>query len=271
MSSAASDSRWNAYLSHGMTRVDGWLHPFSAAFIASIADFQRQGGLEGSVGEIGVHHGKLFILLHTLSDPDKPSFVVDLFEDQHLNVDASGKGDYAQFRKNLARWTDAPDRIEIFKGSSLELDPAAVVAACGRARLMSVDGGHTEECTRNDLEIGEAVSQPYGVVVIDDYFNEYFPEVSVGVHTYLAQGRFRPFAITPGKLYLAHPQFVAGYRKWLKERWALRYEKTCQMLDSEVDLFAVRYGSYPVWKRALADTPLFPRLKQLKARLTNGA
>lgn len=264
MIEASADAEFRSYVGGGLSRVAGWLNPFSAAFIGSISKFQREGGLSGSVGEIGVHHGKLFILLHTLSDPDKPSFAIDLFEDQHLNVDGSGKGDYSQFRKNLARWSSAPDRIEIFQGSSLELDPANVIAACGRSRLMSVDGGHTEACTRNDLQIGEAVSEPYGVVVIDDYFNEFFPEVSVGVHTYLAKGRLRPFAITPGKLYLADPAFTDGYRRWLRERWAKRFEKTCVMLDSEVDLFGVRYSSYPIWKRALRDSPFFPQLERLK-------
>lgn len=253
------------YLSSGAKRVSGWLNPVSAAFIASISKHQRQIGFAGSSGEIGVHHGKLFLLLHIMADLDRPSFAVDLFEDQHLNADSSGKGDYQRFMSNVDRWAGRRDAVKIFKGSSLDLDPSAVIAGCGRSRLFSVDGGHTTECTLNDLQIAEAVSEPHGVVVIDDVFNEFFPEVSMGMNAYVAKGRLRPFAITPNKLYLADPEHLSGYRKWARSRWENRYEKTCDMYGSEVDVFGIRYASYPDWKRLLRDSPLYPTLKYLKS------
>src|SRR3546814_10878493 len=51
------------YVRQGLKRVDGWLFPYSVDFIRSLAALQRDTGIAGSVGEIGVHHGKLFILL----------------------------------------------------------------------------------------------------------------------------------------------------------------------------------------------------------------
>ena len=257
------------YISHGLDTVEGWLHPISASVIASIAEHQREQGLKGSSGEIGVHHGKLFILLHMLKDEDRPSFVVDLFEDQHLNSDISGKGDYGHFIRNVQKWTDAPDHLEIFQGSSLELDPKRIVEGCGRARLFSVDGGHTEECTRNDLEIAEAASEPHGVVVLDDVFNEYFPEVSMGLQSYVAKGRLKPFAITPNKLLLADSAYADGYRAFLRERWAVRFEKSCNMFGSQVDLYGIRYASFPAWKQMLRDSPFFPGLKKLKESIAD--
>jgi len=252
------------YIATGLDHVQGWLNPVSAGFIASIADVQRERGWAGSVGEIGVHHGKLFLLLHMTADPGRSSFAIDLFEDQHLNSDLSGKGDYSQFMRNVQKWTGRADAVRIFKGSSLELDPARVVEACGRSRLFSVDGGHTEECTRNDLQIAEQVSEPHGVVVIDDVFNEFFPEVAMGLQSYVRTGRLRPFAITPNKLYLADPAFVGAYRDWSRHRWENRYEKTCEMFGSPVDLFGIRYASYPAWKQVLRDSPLYPSLKRIK-------
>ena len=68
-------------------------------------------------------------------DPGRSSFVVDLFEDQHLNSDTSGRGDYSVFIRNLQRWTDAPEAIEVFQGSSLDLKAHEIVARCGRARF----------------------------------------------------------------------------------------------------------------------------------------
>jgi hypothetical protein len=261
--------RLSHYLSSGMGRVSGWLNPVSAAFIASISEHQRTSGWSGSSGEIGVHHGKLFLILHLLADQDRSSFAVDLFEQQHLNADASGRGDLEIFKRNLDRWTGRADAVRIFKGSSLELDPAAIVATCGRSRLFSVDGGHTAECTLNDLKIAEAVSEPHGVVVIDDVFNEFFPEVAMGLQSYVSDGALRPFAITPNKLYLANPLHLDGYRRWSRDRWENRYEKTCEMYGAPVDLFGVRYASYPEWKQVLRDSPLYPTLKRLKSNLAD--
>lgn len=255
------------YISGGMNEVSGWLNPVSAAFIASLSQHQKEMGFSGSCGEIGVHHGKLFLILHMLADTARPSFAVDLFEQQHLNSDASGRGDYGSFTSNLDKWTGRAEAVKMFPGSSLELDPAAIVEACGRSRLFSVDGGHTVECTLNDLRIADAVSEPYGVVVIDDVFNEFFPEVSMGLHAYVQEGRLRPFAITPNKVYLADPQFTGPYRQWLRSRWDNRYEKTCEMYGSEVELLGIRYATYPQWKKALRDSPLYPTLKRLKSNL----
>ena len=47
------------------TAVKGWLDPYSAEVIAELGRFQAADGVAGSVGEIGVHHGRLFILLNS--------------------------------------------------------------------------------------------------------------------------------------------------------------------------------------------------------------
>ena len=258
---------FSQYLASGLSRVDGWLNPVSAAFVGSLGAFQRSQGWTGSCGEIGVHHGKLFLALHLLRDPDRPSFAINLFEDQHLNSDGSGNGDYGAFMRNIQRWAGRTDDVKIFKGSSLDLDPARVIEACGRSRLCSVDGGHTEACTRNDLEIAEAVSEPYGVTIIDDVFNEFFPEVAMGLQSYVAKGRLRPFAITPNKVMLTDPQFARAYRDWARADFSHRYDKTCVMFGGEVDLYGIRYGSYPGWKQVLRDSSLYPGLKKIKASL----
>jgi hypothetical protein len=260
----------SAYLSGGLDTVGGWLHPVSAAFIAAISRYQRANGLAGSSGEIGVHHGKLFLVLHLLSDPGRPSFAVDLFEDQTLNTDHSGKGDYAQFMRNLAKWSGRTENVEVFKGSSIGLSPQRIVDSCGKARLVSIDGGHSEECTRNDLEIADAVSEPYGVVILDDVFNEFFPEVSMGLRAYIDKGRLRPFAMTTNKVYLADPAAADRYRAWFRTTWANRLEKTCDMYGSEVDLFGIRYASYPLWKKVLHDSPLYPGLRKIRRATTRG-
>ena len=92
-----------AYLSRGMNQVQGWLDSFSARAVAAIGREQQRLGLTGAVGEIGVHHGRLFILLYLLSAPEERAFAVDVFSDQTRNVDESGRGNEAIFLSNLSR------------------------------------------------------------------------------------------------------------------------------------------------------------------------
>ena len=169
------------YLSDGLGQVEGWLDPRSAKVIAALGEYQTAQGIRGAVGEIGVHHGKLLVLLDLIKAKGEISFAVDLFDDQQLNVDQSGLGDYSQLARNLEKFSTGLDRVEIFKRNSMDLRANDLLAACGPVRLFSVDGGHTAACTLNDIQISEASTLDHGLVVVDDYFNPSWPDVSAGV------------------------------------------------------------------------------------------
>ena len=51
---------------------------------------------------------------------------MDLFEDQHLNIDLSGSGDLAKFHRNLLRHANDA-RLVLHQGNSLELAGADLV------------------------------------------------------------------------------------------------------------------------------------------------
>src|SRR6478735_1435937 len=55
------------YVRKGNFFVDGWLSSAAAATICTLSQRQRELNVVGSVAEIGIHHGKLFILLYLLS------------------------------------------------------------------------------------------------------------------------------------------------------------------------------------------------------------
>jgi len=75
--------------------------PAAANMIATLSAVQEAQRVSGNVAEIGVHHGKLFILLYLLARGDERAVAVDLFADQTRNVDQSGAGDLDKFRVNL--------------------------------------------------------------------------------------------------------------------------------------------------------------------------
>ncbi len=181
-----------AYLARGMASVDGWLHPVAADAIAMLGD-------GGNAAEIGVHHGKLFILLSLLCDH---AYAIDVF-DSALNVDHSGDGDRVLFERNVDRLGG--------RYSVIQRDSALVSATeLPPIRLFSVDGSHTAAMTEHDLCLAADVLEPGGVIVLDDYFNEHWPDVSVGANRAMSARNLLPFAIAPGKLLLTNAD-ASGY------------------------------------------------------------
>jgi hypothetical protein len=200
------------YIRRGMFSVDGWLRSDSARMVVALTQRQRSLGVAGGIAEIGVHHGKLFILLYLLSREPEKAVAVDLFEDQHLNIDQSGSGDLAKCRRNLERYADST-RLVLQQGNSMNITGAMLARlAQGPLRLVSVDGGHTADTTAHDLATAEAAIAEGGIIVVDDVFNERWPGVGDGVRRYFEhRPDLVPFAIGANKTYLCRPSHRDAY------------------------------------------------------------
>lgn len=259
------------YLTVGLTKVEGWLDTYSAEFIATLSEIQCRAGYRGGVGEIGVHHGKLFILLLLTASDTEKAFVIDVFEQQYINTDHSGKGDRGMLLDNIRRWGGSDTQVHLISRSSLEVHPEDIVAACGKVRLISIDGGHTEQCALNDLCLAEAVLQDWGIAVVDDYFNQWWPGVSTGVAKYLENpdSKLRPFAISPNKVYLCTPQNATFYRNEIQRHFPRRAES--RMFGSTVDLYSACFKESETLisfvKRYIKESSVGPRLLSLRAFL----
>jgi hypothetical protein len=255
-------NRRERYLKHGVRRVHGWLDKFSARYISSLDAIQEAVEETGAVAEIGVHEGKLCILLALCTRAGESCLAIDVFEDQSLNVDHSGYGNKAKFLHNMQKWAPTAD-LRIVQKSSLEMLPEEIVEICGRVRLASIDGGHTEECALNDLRLIEAVLTRRGVIILDDCFNQAWPGVSSATAKYLLsrEGRLRPFAISPNKLYLAFPEYAELYRTELMNRNAYYHERIAHFLGYEVDIYGASPYTYALKRRiieAVKRSPLGP-------------
>ncbi len=203
----------DAYIRTGMAKVEGWMTVQTAELVAMIGDIQAARGCRGAVAEIGVHHGRLFILMALLRRPKEGAAAVDVFDRQELNVDRSGHGDRACFEANLSRHGIDLQGVSILAESSLELAPAEITGRVGDVRLFSIDGGHTAETTLNDLRLADATLGVDGVVLLDDVFNPVFPAVSVGLARFLSgRGRLIPFAVGREKVFLCRPVAADAYR-----------------------------------------------------------
>ena len=234
----------------GHRKVPGWLDAYSARFIAELSRLQLEADVHGGVGEIGVHMGRLFILLKLLARPAERAVAIDVFQDQHLNTDGSGEGDEHTFRANVEFWAGA-GHMSVLQRSSLEISCQDIIDSAGYCRLFSVDGGHTAQCTMNDLNLADGVLVDAGILVLDDYFNPSWPDVSTGAAQFLAQRnvRLRPFAITPNKLYFARPGWQSFYSNALRQSQSGYYEKTSEMYGSPVCVFGVEPQTHALPRR----------------------
>jgi hypothetical protein len=230
------------YRRFGHRFVAGWLAPEVLEILAVLDEAQRSKNVSGAVVEIGVHHGRLFIGLKLLQDVDQYSVAIDVFGDQELNVDQSGKGDLAIFRRNVQRWSSL-DAVAIHQGDSTQLHADQLrELAHGGIRLFSVDGGHTDPIVFSDMNLAEATIASGGIVVADDVFNEEWPGVSTGTLRYLSEGgQLVPFAIGFNKVFFASPDHAEYYRRILQSTFESRYllfVKTSDFAAHEVLIIA---------------------------------
>jgi hypothetical protein len=196
----------NRYMANGYLRVEGFTFPGVAHMLGLVHTVQcslpaaqsRQHG----VAEIGVHHGRFFLMLQTLCDKDAPCLAVDVFDDQHLNIDNSGQGNRERFEANLKLFRNpVAGETTILAADSTAQDFSVYR---GKYKHVSIDGGHTVEHTVCDLKTAEALVSPNGVVWLDDVMHPHWPGVFEGVLRYLdTKPTLVPFAMGHNKLLLA--------------------------------------------------------------------
>jgi hypothetical protein len=178
-------------------------------FVNALSRWQHSNQLFGSVGELGVHHGRFTSFLFATARSGEALVVADLFEDhQSENVDLSGKGDYRQFVKGLATYgLSESDLRAVHRGSTADI-PLDWSSREGFSpfRLVSVDAGHTANLTLNDLRLVSCNLLEGGITILDDWFHSGWPGVVEGYYRLVHQLRLDayPFLSCEGKLYLTN-------------------------------------------------------------------
>jgi hypothetical protein len=223
---------FESYRRYGHKFVSGWLKPEVLDIMSVLDAAQRAKSVSGAVAEIGVHHGKLFIGLQLLQDANGRAVAVDVFSNQELNIDNSGKGNLEVFRKNMRRWSSSSN-VAIHQGDSTCLQPDELRKLAGAdIRLFSVDGGHTDSIVFNDMKLAEATLAEGGIVIADDIFNQEWPGVSVGTFRYLDEGGvLLPFAVGFNKVFFARAEFVQCYRDALQQAFSNRFLTSVRTAD----------------------------------------
>lgn len=207
------------YYLKGFESVEGWCSAqlFQTIDLLDSASLNKVGG----ACEIGVHHGKFFILLNQVISADQKSYAIDIFEQQSLNIDASGKGTSSKFKSNLQLYdVHGGSNTELIEGDSTDSALRSRIEkqiGAGAIRFFSIDGGHTAEHTINDLEIADKLTSNEGVVIVDDVLNSHWLGVIEGVTNYLSRyPTLVPFALGGNKLYLSKLSYQSFYFDFFK-------------------------------------------------------
>ncbi|MDA9981300.1 class I SAM-dependent methyltransferase [Gammaproteobacteria bacterium] len=207
-----------AYMKGAFKDVPGWLGPDTVSQLVRINSIQEEHGIDGHVGEIGVHHGRLFILLYLMASGDQQALAIDIFGQQDLNVDKSGRGDLSILKANLQRYAGSTSKLKVIDADSTSIGGEEVkTAATGCLRLFSIDGGHMAHIVRHDLRTAASSICDGGVIILDDYFNPEFPGVSEGTnHFFLfdsskVEKKIVPFFVAMNKIYFTTDSYAERY------------------------------------------------------------
>ena len=194
-----------------------WITPVAWKLVAAVGLAQSMLGVcQGTIGEIGVHHGAGLALLAALADRSETIWLTDLF-DRRSNLDRSGNADEVMVHATVRRIANRSVG-QVLRMSSTQL--------CGDHRpaspfwVLHVDGSHISAVALSDLRWASAAIAEFGVVIMDD----------VGHGRWLGPGRavraffslfdgyslLRPLAYAGKKLVLCRPRAHAPLLDALK-------------------------------------------------------
>jgi hypothetical protein len=223
------------YVARSMDSVQGYMTSLDARLIAALLSFQEANNIKGHLCEIGVHHGRLFLMLALARGTRERSLAIDLFEDDAINSNTHHAGRNRALFANASRLGIELSEEEIWKTSSLDVKAADILArTTGRVRFFSIDGSHLYGPVENDLRLAECTLTPEGIIAVDDFFIPDWADVSFATYDFLRRtDAIVPFAIT-SKLYLAAPAAAEKYKLALAKRSDLAQISNVQILGRDV-------------------------------------
>lgn len=245
---------------YNMNKVEGWLSDTTAHFIRNLLMWQSENKISGDLVEIGLHHGRLFLVLCLSSLKNEACIGIDLFDMQHLNVDRSGAGNQTKLNENLEIY--APNaNVELITGDSVAL-ANELKTKLRNVRFMSIDGGHTRATTLSDLFVAEAVVCEGAVVSLDDIYRVEWSGVTAGLARYLRDGgRLVPFAVTPNKVHLTTSlDWASQYKNIATDLFSVG--APAEFFDFEVALIP----ESTQWSRDEWITSVFPEFGEVLSR-----
>ena len=191
--------------------IEGYFNLNHARIWDSMLNFQNQQKKEGFGNgflEIGSLYGKSAAMLAVHANENERVHLLDL----------GCRPPLVQNVEMLRRETGA--KIDLIKGYSLTtLFGDYSLKNEKRFRWIHIDGGHGEEVVFNDLECANKLLSPRGVIVMDDFYNVAFPQITQVTYDFLRSHDRELSLILTGfnKGYLIRPVARALYQRYITD------------------------------------------------------
>jgi hypothetical protein len=184
-------------------QIPGFFYPANFMLFDFILAHQLDSGVEGDMLEIGVYQGKSAILMGCGLRPDERLIACDLFEKVMSQEDIPIEDrepyvglDVGAFRRN---WDHFHGRRQL----DVRICDSAQLTELPPLRFIHIDGGHSYERARGDIELVAKHTGPRGVISLDDYRITEKPGVAAAIAEAVAAGELFPFCASDMKLYAA--------------------------------------------------------------------
>ena len=215
--------------------IEGWIMSTTAHawFISNITLMQWHFGVYGSVGEIGVYHGKYSTLLalNTNVSAGERNFVADIFGIP--NEGTIGYGNSALFFNNLGRIglsLTAPDHehyLHTWHDSSVWFSKAALIHwNLPAVRLVSIDGWHSQSVVFSDFQTVACLIREGAILVFDDTGCRWEWEVDVALNDFFnlyGLGVLRPLVSFTNKLFVCTMSHHTRYTEYIKRNFGKHF------------------------------------------------
>jgi hypothetical protein len=173
--------------------------PLESAFTWSLLlNAQTCNRVRGGMLEIGVEFGtSAFLLLEALA-ADEHATLIDLVKTEEWLAGINGP--YSNHTAHT-----------FIVGNTLKLNHSEIPTSC---RWIHVDGGHLYHHVSNDLELVAGALSAEGIMVVDDFFEIRWPDVTFATMDFLrANKKVVPFMLVNRKLYCAStPESADAYK-----------------------------------------------------------
>ena len=209
--------------------MDGMVSTSHVEVVQFLTNMQWSFGIYGSVGEIGVYHGKYAAMLayNMALDLGERLFVCDIFgKEEHMKLKTElasiQRFEYNMNKVGFSIYTDnEAQRIRVFDDSSMYLSKLLYLRMGLPAfRFYSIDGSHHFPYVFNDLRHVACSLRKGGIISSDDILYKPWPEVlkaHVQFFTVFGNKTVKPLLYYSNKLYSCDVSYFSQYMEHIKE------------------------------------------------------
>jgi hypothetical protein len=187
--------------------VDGFFDGESAALWDALLALQAEQYVFGDMLEIGVYKGRSALLSAMHLREDEASLLIDgtpFMDEARLHLTPL-LGNRAKYIERMSQDVRLSDLYEL---------------SAKRCRWIHIDGEHTGSAVARDLSLCEPLLHDGGLLILDDFFNPMYPQLTEAAFSFLSTNSFKLklVMVAWNKAYICRPAAAAVLRAYISGR-----------------------------------------------------